>query len=207
MPWGPLRTPVEQVEPPVKLTLSKAAKQLGKSKGTLSRALNSGEMSGTKADDGSWQIDQSELMRWVSTTRSRERVEDRSEPPETPPDPPASASGWEAQMALMRERLDDATATVADLRERLDASEAERRALNQRFGAQNSSARFYLKDEGRYLQALLDYIMISKGLRAKAPSWRIWHPFEDPDCWKRPELRDALLAASDHFPVTLDIDL
>ena len=89
-------------------------------------------MSGTKADDGSWQIDQSELMRWVSTTRSRERVEDRSEPPETPPEPPTNASGWEAQMALMRERLDDATATVADLRERLDASEAERRALNQR---------------------------------------------------------------------------
>lgn len=124
--------PKEQVEPPVKLTLSKAAKHLGKSKGTLSRALNSGEMSGTKADDGSWQIDQSELMRWVSTTRSRERVEDRSEPPETPPEPPAIAAGWEAQMALMRERLDDATATVADLRERLDASEAERRALNQR---------------------------------------------------------------------------
>ena len=71
-------------------------------------------------------------MRWVSTTRSRERVEDRSEPPETPPDPPATAPGWETQMALMRERLDDATATVADLRERLDASEAERRALNQR---------------------------------------------------------------------------
>ena len=115
----------------MKLTLSKAAKHLGKSKGTLSRALNSGEMSGTKADDGSWQIDQSELMRWVSTTRSRERVEDRSEPHETPPEPPANASVWEAQMALMRERLDDATATVADLRERLDASEAERRALNQ----------------------------------------------------------------------------
>lgn len=116
----------------MKLTLSKAAKQLGKSKGTLSRALNSGEMSGTKADDGSWQIDQSELMRWVSTIRSRERVEDRSEPPETPPEPSPNALGWEVQMALMRERLDDATATVADLRERLDASEAERRALNQR---------------------------------------------------------------------------
>ncbi len=82
-----------------------------------------------------------------------------------------------------------------------------RRALNQRIGAQHSSARFYLKDEGRYLQALLDYIMISRGLRAKGPKWRIWHPFEDPGCWKVPELRDALLAASDHFPVTLDIDL
>lgn len=82
-----------------------------------------------------------------------------------------------------------------------------RRALTQRIGAQNTTARFYLKNEKRYLQALLDYIMISGGLRAMSPEWRIWHPFEDPDCWKVPELRDALLAASDHFPVTLDIDL
>ena len=121
------------METPVKLTLSQAAKSLGKSKGTLSKALNSGAISGTKADDGSWQIDQSELMRWVSSTSPRERLQDRLEPPEHPAETPNQAAvDRDAQMALMRERLDDATATVADLRERLDASEAERRALNQR---------------------------------------------------------------------------
>ncbi len=82
-----------------------------------------------------------------------------------------------------------------------------RRALTRRIGAQNSTARFYIKDEGRYLQALLDYIMVSPGLRGRQPRWRIWHPFEDPHCMKLPELREALLTASDHFPVTLDIDI
>ena len=41
----------------------------------------------------------------------------------------------------------------------------------------------------------------------KRPRWRIWHPFNDPSCWHVPELRDALIDASDHYPVTLDIDL
>ncbi len=82
-----------------------------------------------------------------------------------------------------------------------------RRALTRRIGPVVSSSRFYIADEGRYLQALLDYIMISPDLCAKAPVWRIWHPFDDPQCWSVPELREALLVASDHFPVTLDLTI
>ncbi|TMV07873.1 endonuclease [Ruegeria sediminis] len=70
-----------------------------------------------------------------------------------------------------------------------------------------TTARFQLPEKGRYLQALLDYIMISPGLRERQPSWRIWHPFDDVECWQMPELRNALLTASDHFPVSLDIDI
>lgn len=82
-----------------------------------------------------------------------------------------------------------------------------RRALTRRIPAIPTTSRFFIKDEGRYLQALLDYIFVSQDLRTGAPAWRIWHPLDDPDCWIIPELRDALLTASDHFPVTLDIDL
>lgn len=82
-----------------------------------------------------------------------------------------------------------------------------RRALTRRLGAVNSTARFYIASEKRYLQALLDYIMVSPELRAREPRWRIWHAFDDPDCWRVPELRMALMTASDHFPVTMDIDL
>ena len=49
--------------------------------------------------------------------------------------------------------------------------------------------------------------MISADLAAKRPFWRIWHPFDDPVCFATPELREALLTASDHFPVTLDIEI
>jgi endonuclease/exonuclease/phosphatase family metal-dependent hydrolase len=82
-----------------------------------------------------------------------------------------------------------------------------RRALTRRIGAMNTTARFYLSSEKRYLQALLDYIMVSPDLAARRPAWRIWHPFDDPGCWKVPELRQALITASDHFPVSMDIDL
>lgn len=81
-----------------------------------------------------------------------------------------------------------------------------RSALGQKIGAVHSTSRFYLAHEGRYLQALLDYIMVSADLLALGPTWRIWHPFDDPACYGDDALCSALLTASDHFPVTLDID-
>ena len=82
-----------------------------------------------------------------------------------------------------------------------------RLALQRRIGVVPTTSRFFIRHENRYLQALLDYIMVSDDLQARKPKWRIWHPLDDPDCWATPELRDALVTASDHFPVTLDIDL
>lgn len=82
-----------------------------------------------------------------------------------------------------------------------------RMALTQKVGIQPSSARFWLAPEQQYFEALLDFIMVSADLAAKSPRWRIWHPLNDPNCFRTPELQQALLAASDHFPVTLDIDL
>lgn len=82
-----------------------------------------------------------------------------------------------------------------------------RQALVRKLSAAPTSARFFIQPEQRYLQALLDYIMLSPDLMDHAPRWRIWHPFDDPECWSNPDLRAALIAASDHFPVVLDIDI
>lgn len=81
-----------------------------------------------------------------------------------------------------------------------------RMVLSRKFGGMPVTARFQRKDEP-YLQALLDYIMVSPCLRTKRPKWQIWHPFDHPACYADPVLREALLVASDHFPVVLDIDL
>ncbi|MDE4142428.1 MULTISPECIES: endonuclease/exonuclease/phosphatase family protein [Rhodobacterales] len=70
-----------------------------------------------------------------------------------------------------------------------------------------STARFYDEEKKRFFRACLDYVMISQSLTAYNPRWRIWHPFEDADCYADEVLREALLMASDHFPVSLDIDL
>lgn len=72
---------------------------------------------------------------------------------------------------------------------------------------QPTTARFWNTEHERYFEALLDFIMLSQGLMQRGPRWRIWHPLNDPKCWAVPELREALLAASDHFPVTVDLPL
>lgn len=79
--------------------------------------------------------------------------------------------------------------------------------LTQKLGGLPTTSRFYLVHKKRFFGALLDYIMIPDRLRQLKPSWRIWHPFDDPKIYKDTPLREALLIASDHFPVTLDIDL
>jgi len=70
-----------------------------------------------------------------------------------------------------------------------------------------TTARFQIPPDGRYLSALLDYVMVSPGLHQRDPQWRIWHPFDDPACYGDQSLCQALLTASDHFPVSIDIDL
>ncbi|MEH6836091.1 MULTISPECIES: endonuclease/exonuclease/phosphatase family protein [Falsihalocynthiibacter] len=79
--------------------------------------------------------------------------------------------------------------------------------LTQKFGGTPTTSRFYIAHQKRYLGSLLDYIMVPQSLRERAPVWRIWHPFDDPKIYSDLPLREALLVASDHFPVSLDIDL
>lgn len=80
-------------------------------------------------------------------------------------------------------------------------------ALSHRVGLAPTTARFYLKSARRYFEALLDFIMVSPGLKARGPEWRIWHPFDEPKVAANAVLRDALVTASDHFPVTMDLPL
>lgn len=81
-----------------------------------------------------------------------------------------------------------------------------RQALSRSLAAVPTTARFWIRQEKRFLQALLDYIMVSPDFRERGAQWRIWHPLDDPECWETPELRDALVTASDHFPVTIDFE-
>src|SRR3954471_10050892 len=53
------------------VTLGNAAKQLGLSKPTLSKAISRGHLSATRREDGSFAIDPAELMRWWEASRHR----------------------------------------------------------------------------------------------------------------------------------------
>jgi len=68
------------------------------------------------------------------------------------------------------------------------------------------TARFYHREFRRYVNALLDYVMVSPDIRETLnPRWRLWHPFDDPKLYQDQAMREALLAASDHFPVSVDL--
>jgi len=121
----------------MKLTLGQAAKTAKRSKGTLSKALNSGGISAEKDDKGRWQIDPSELSRWMSANPFPNGLENQSETPEETHE--NSVLGVEVKM--LRERIEAMTAErdrergqlvdqIEDLRARLDGAEAERVRLN-----------------------------------------------------------------------------
>ena len=75
-------------------------------------------------------------------------------------------------------------------------------------GATAATSRFFDAQNRRYINALIDFIMVSPDLAARSdPKWRIWHPFDDPECYDDHPLREALLTASDHFPVSIDLTL
>jgi hypothetical protein len=80
-------------------------------------------------------------------------------------------------------------------------------ALQSRVAMAPTTARFWHGPRKRYFEALLDFVMVSPDLAARGPDWRIWHPFNDPGCAAVPELRETLLQASDHFPVTVDLPM
>ena len=74
------------------------------------------------------------------------------------------------------------------------------------YGERPSTARFYNREKGGFLNALIDFVMLSPAIAAKtSPSWRIWHPFDDEACFEDAHIRQALLDASDHFPVSVDL--
>lgn len=70
-----------------------------------------------------------------------------------------------------------------------------------------SSARFYNADLKWYVNTLLDYIMVSPDIATQTVSRRIFHPFDDPKCYANEPIKSALLTASDHFPVCIDLAL
>ncbi|MEM7189067.1 MAG: endonuclease/exonuclease/phosphatase family protein [Pseudomonadota bacterium] len=73
-------------------------------------------------------------------------------------------------------------------------------------GGRPATARFYSRQTKSFVNALIDFVMLSPKLYASTePRWRIWHPFDDAECFEDEAFRDDLLEASDHFPVSVDL--
>lgn len=105
----------------MQLSLSAAAKEVGRSKSTLSRAVNSGRLSATRCEDGSYRIDPSELYRVFPLPVARPAASNTTQPDSDP------IGTLQVQLeAVERERSrerEQMQATIEDLRARLDRAE------------------------------------------------------------------------------------
>lgn len=122
----------------MKLTLGQAAKHAGRAKGTLSKALNNGQISGKKDEKGRWQIDPSELQRWVEANPLQKPLEvDDTTPIETPKNGNGN-SALAVEVKLLREQIermdtdraherDQLTDQIENLRGQIERQSADHR--------------------------------------------------------------------------------
>lgn len=116
-------------------TLGEAAKATGVSKASISRAVNSGRVSATKKDDGSFSIEPVELHRVYPpksaapvTEAADETIRNTKGDTRNGPD----SNVLQARLDAALEQLRDREGTIDDLRHRLDRSDEERREAQAR---------------------------------------------------------------------------
>ena len=85
------------------ITLTEATEKTGKSKSTLTRAINSGKLSATRSDDGkTYQVEESELARVFPLTNVNHDSPDDSPSVNQPESVPASA-----QLELVQDQIEE----------------------------------------------------------------------------------------------------
>ena len=91
-------------------TLGEAAKAVGKSKATISKAIKSGKISATKKEDGSYSIEPVELHRVYPPTSQETVTSERS-------DTPKEIGGNPHDYDVLKVRLEAALQRIEDLEE------------------------------------------------------------------------------------------
>ena len=107
------------------LTAGEAAKLVGKSVPTITRAIKSGKLSAKPRKPRGWIIEPSELFRAFEPVTHETNADKTMLERETP----IEDSVLQVKLEVMEQRFEDAQATIEDLRTRLDAESAERRQL------------------------------------------------------------------------------
>jgi excisionase family DNA binding protein len=147
----------------MKLTMGQAAKHLGCSKSTLSRAVKDGRISAEKREDGSYAIDASELQRYADAAVHRlmqDGVDNthetggltRSSTPTATPETHVETGVLRREVELLREQIatlqgerererEQLAEQIEDLRRRLNTEGEERRQLMALLTDQREKAR------------------------------------------------------------------
>jgi excisionase family DNA binding protein len=110
------------------VTLGEAARQLGISKPTLSKAIAKGALSASRRDDGSFAIDPSELVRWWDNVKHRFQSQPVSELQAATPSGTMETSNGDGVSKRQQETAGNGDPEVAA---RLAALEIEVRGLRE----------------------------------------------------------------------------
>ena len=131
----------------MKLTLGQAAKHAGRAKGTLSKALSNGQISASKDEKGRWQIDPSELQRWMEANPLQNGSENQDT---TLIKTPINANGNSAlsiEIKMLREQIDRADTERLREREQLNSQIENLREQLERQSADHRQALSALTDQ------------------------------------------------------------
>jgi hypothetical protein len=116
-------------------SLGQAAKAAGISKTSLHRAIQKGRVSAAKNDNGSYEIEPSELHRVYPPVADEERSDNPDLGQDGTPETAIQTEVLRREVQLLRERIGDKEAVITDLKERLDQSEQERRDKDRQLTA------------------------------------------------------------------------
>ena len=123
------------------LTAGEAAKLVGKSIPTITRAIKSGKLSAKPRKPKGWIIEQSELFRVFDAVTTETNADISVLESETL----IKDSVLQAKLEVAEQRLEDAQATIQDLRDRLDAESVERRQLTAQLTDQREQPKGFFR--------------------------------------------------------------
>ena len=132
------------------LTLGEAAKQVGKSKATLSTAIKKGKLSYVSKDSAGYQIDPAELFRVYprQTPNGDDKPQtEQSATPQSNTAKPIQNSALEIEVKMLREKIDDLNTERDRERSQLSDQIEELRAQAERQSADHRQALAALTDQ------------------------------------------------------------
>ena len=75
-----------------------------------------------------------------------------------------------------------------------------------RYGWEPASASFKDRITEDYINVLIDHILVSQNIDAKADTCRVWNPWQAKTDDPIKKMKDEFRSASDHFPVSIDLN-
>lgn len=150
----------------MKLSAKQAAKEVGKSTPTITRAIKSGLISANKNNNGGYEIEPAELFRvFPAIAINRSNVKGNDTPRITADETPNVTSALSLEIKYLHENLEekekrlvDKDAVIADLQKRLDDESIERRKLTMLLTDQRNKEEISPKKQDQILLWLLPLI-------------------------------------------------